>query len=587
MLNAVVKDGEVERGLDAVFTEAERVARFGFTATELARQKAILLRSFEQGLAERERQQSASLADEYSRHVTSREPIPGIVYEHALAARFIPEVTLEEVNRVAKDFIGDRSRVVLVSAPRKEGLARPTEAQLAAVIAAVSGKTITAYTESSDLLPLMPTLPRPGSIVETTTKPAMQITEWRLSNGARVVLRPTDFKQDEVLFRAISPGGTSLASDADFTTAESAAGIIGAGGLGSFSTVELRKVLAGKVASVGASIGETEESLAGGGSPKDLETLFQLIHLRFTAPRADETIFGIILQQSKAVLANQRATPEFAFSEALISAMTNDHPRARPMTVERLNELDLGKAEAFYRDRFADASDFTFFFVGTFDVAAMRPLVERYLASLPSLNRMETFKDVGIDPPARVVERTVEKGLEPKSQSALIFAGPMTYNQQERIAIRSLSMVLEKRLREILREDLGGTYGVSVAGNYDKLPDEEFSIAVNFGSAPEKAELLMQNVFKEIAALKADGPTGAQVDEVKTQLTREYETSSKLNNWLISQIYFKYYYGEDPETLLKLPSYYAGISAAMIQAAARTYLDTSRYVKVVLMPEKK
>ena len=587
MLNAVVKEDQIERGLDAIFTEAERVVRFGFTPTELSRQKAILLRSYEQALAERDRQLSSSLADEYGRHVTAREAIPGIAYEHALAARFVPEITLEEVNNVAKDFIGDRNRVVLVSAPKKDGLILPTEDKLAGVIKGVSTKTLTAYTETTDLQPLMASTPTPGSIVNTTTRPAMQITEWQLSNGAKVVLRPTDFKQDEVLFRAISAGGTSLASDADLTAAENAATLIGFGGLGQFSAVELRKVLAGKVANVSAGVSETEETLAGNASAKDLETLFQLIHLRFTQPRADATIFTILIEQLKSILANQTATPEFAFSQALISALTNDHPRARPMTADRIGELDLKKAEAFYKDRFADASDFTFVFVGNFDLVAMRPLVEKYLASLPSLNRRETFKDHGVDPARGVIERRVEKGIEPKSQTSIVFAGPMQYDQTQRVAIRAMTSVLETRLREILREDLGGTYGVSVSGSYEKFPDEEYNISIDFGSSPERADTLSQSVFKEIENLKANGPTAAQVNDVKTLLTRDFETNMKQNGWLISQLYFKYHYGEDVEGLLKIPEYYAAITATTIQDAAKRYLDPKNYVKVVLMPQKK
>jgi zinc protease len=415
----------------------------------------------------------------------------------------------------------------------------------------------------------------------------MQITEWQLSNGARVILRPTDYKKDEVLFRAVSPGGTSLASDADFIPANTAAELMGVGGVGKFSTIELRKVLAGKVAGVSAEIDETEESMSGGASPKDLETLFQLIHLNFTEPRADETLFKIVVEKAKAMLANQAATPDFAFNEALVSALTQDHPRARPFKVEDVPQMNLQKSLAFYKDRFGDASDFTFVFVGTFEVEAMRPLVERYLASLPSLSRRETFKDTGINPPKGIVERRVEKGLEPKSQTSLVFAGPMQYNQAERIAIRSLSLVLETRLREILREDLGGTYGVSVSGDYSKLPDEEFSVGIDFGSAPDRADALLQSVFKDIAALKANGPTAAQVNDVKTLLTREFETNSKQNGWLLTQLYLKYLYGEEPESLLKVPDYYAGITAAMIQEAAKKYLDVNRYVKVVLLPQKK
>jgi zinc protease len=251
--------------------------------------------------------------------------------------------------------------------------------------------------------------------------------------------------------------------------------------------------------------------------------------------------------------------------------------------------MDLDRTLAFYKDRFADASDFTFVFVGSFDPAALRPFVERYVASLPSIGRKETFKDANIRTPSAVVERKVEKGIEPKSQTNIVFSGPFDYNQEQRIVIRAAASILQTRLREILREDLGGTYSVSVGASYEKVPRQEYSLFVDFGSSPDRAEELAKRVFAEIEAFKANGPTDKQVADAKEGFLRDYETQIKTNGYLLTQISFKYQYGEEGElpVLFDLPAWYNRLSASSIKEAAQRYLNTKRYVKVTLMPEKR
>jgi zinc protease len=348
----------------------------------------------------------------------------------------------------------------------------------------------------------------------------------------------------------------------------------------------LGKVMTGKVASVSAQIGELEEGLSGRASTKDLESLFQLAHLRFTAPRADPVIFGVMTSQMKAMMANQRATPEFAFAEALAEALYQGHPRRKTPSPEMLDQLNLDKAMAFYKDRFADAGDFTFVFVGTIDPAVLRPLAERYLASLPSTGRKETWRDLGVTYPMSVVERTVRKGIEPKSQTSLTFHGPFSHTQDERVAIRAMADVLQTRLREALREELGGTYSVGAGAGYSRIPRSEFTISISFGSDPTRADALTKRVFEEIAKFQAEGPTEKQMTDVKAALARDFETSSRQNLWVLGQIVAKYQNNEPAHTLLEVPSYYAKLDAATIQAAAKRYLDTANFVKVVLLPEK-
>ena len=583
-LGAAVRENGVENGLDAIFTEAARVAAFGFTEPELDRQKTNMLRAFERAIAEKDNQQSDDLAAEYIRNFTTDEPIPGIAYEYELYKRFVPAITLAELNQMAATLSPNRNRTVIVSAPEKPGLVLPTEAKLAAVMTSAARKTLTAYEDTASREPLLKAAPAPGRVVSTTTKAAYGITEWTLSNGVRVILKPTTFRQDEVLVTAFSPGGTSLASDADLIPAETAAQVVGAGGLGTFDSVNLRKVLTGKVASAGASIGDYFEEVNGSASPKDLETLFQTIYLRFTQPRSDPTIFSVLTDQLKVALANQRNTPEFAFNEAFASAMWQDNIRAKPMTLENVADMNLDKSMAFYRNRFADASDFTFVFVGSFDPNGIRPFVETYLATLPSTGRKESWKDVGLRRATGIVQRRVMKGLEAKSQTRLTFSGPFEFNQQRRVTIRAMAMVLEGTLREALREDLGGTYGVSVSANYSKIPVADYSVSISFSSAPERADALVQVALDKIAELKSDGPDDRDVANIREIMLREYESNTRQNGFFLREIAARYQHGEDLTDLFALPEFYRKIDAAAVQAAARQYFGANM-VRIQQFPE--
>ena len=586
-LFALVKEGETERGTEAILSEAERVSRFGFTAPELERQKQNMLRNYERYAIEKENTESGDRADEYVRNFLTGEPLPSADDEYALHQKQLPGITLAEVNQLAKEWFPDRNRMVIVEAPEKAGVAAPDQAKLAAVLKSIGSKELKPYVETVAGSSLLDAAPAPGKVVKTTTRESIGITEMELSNGVKVVLKPTNFKEDEILFRAASPGGTSLAPDSEYIPASTASQLVAAGGVGKFSAIDLRKMMAGKVASATPFINELNEGLTGNSSKKDLETMFQLIYLRFTQPRADANAFAAQATQTKALLTNQAAVPEFSFTNALMSARYQNHLRRRLMTAEMVDQWSLDKSMAFYKDRFADASDFTFTFIGSFDLPTIQPLIEKYLGSLPSLKRKETWKDVGVRTPNDVVVKRVEKGVEPKSLSAIVFTGPFEYTQQNRIAIRAMSEILQRRLLEKIREELSGTYGVSAAPSYSRIPNPEYAITIDFGSSPDRSEALVKRVFDEIEKFKTEGPTEQQLTDERETLTREFERNSKLNNWLVAQISFRYENGEDPAGIWSFADQYKKIDKAMILDAAKKYLDTRRYVEVMLFPEKK
>ena len=586
-LFALAKHDSIERALETLLDEAERVARFGFTATELERQKQSVLLNYQRLAIEKDNTLSANRAGEYVRNFLIDETLPSADDEYALHQRFLPEIKLDEINKLAKEWFSGRNRLVVVNAPEKPGLVIPDETKLAAVLKGVAAKDLKPYVDTVSSAVLLESIPAPGKVTGTTTKEAAGITEWELSNGVKVVLRPTTFRADEILFRATSPGGTSLASDKDYIPASTATQVIASGGVGKFNVIDLRKYLTGKTASAGPFIGELEEGLSGSSSRKDMETMFQLIYLRFTQPRADANAFGVQSSQMRTMLANQSSSPEFAFFQALNNTRYQNHLRRRPLTSADADQLNLDKSLEFYKDRFADASDFTFFFVGSFDLETIKPLAERYLGSLPSIRRKETWKDVGARTVPGVVEKRVEKGSEPKSMAAIVFSGPFQFDQSHRVEVRAMSEILQTRLLEVIREELGGTYSITAGANYQKIPTPEYSITIQFGSAPERTEALIKRVFEEIEKLKVNGPTEKQLNDEKEALLREFETNVKTNSWLLTQIFQRYYIAEDPAGLWNIPEFYKKIDAATIQQAAKTYLNTKNFVEVTLFPEKK
>jgi zinc protease len=588
-LNALVKENAVENAMRALLTEAERVARFGFTETELARQKANVLRNYERVALEKENAMADSKADEYVRNFLVGETLPSADDEYALHQRFVPGITLSETNKLAREWfpVSPQNRLVIVTAPEKSGVAVPDESKLAAIIKEVPTAEVKAYVDTVGSAALLASLPAPGKISKAVRDEKTGVTTWELANGVRVLLKPTDFQADEIVFRASSPGGTSLVSDADYVPANSATQIITAGGLAKFSAIDLQKMLAGKIASATPFIGELQEGFFGNSSRKDLETMFQLIYLNFTQPRADANAFAVQATQARTFMTNQSVSPDFAFFEALTNSRYQNHPRRRMNTAATVDEWNLEKSMAFYKDRFADASDFTFFFVGSFDETMMKPLVERYLGSLPSLGRKESWKDVGVKIPTGIVEKRVEKGIEPKSRAAIVFSGPFVFDQSQRVAIRAMSDILQNRLLEVIREELGGTYSITAGANYSKFPKPEYSITIEFGSSPERTDDLIKRVFEEIEKFKSSGPTEKQLNDEKEALIREFETNSKQNGYVLSQMYLRNFHGEDLGGIWMIPEYYKKLDAATVKEAAKLYLDTKNYIKVTLFPEKK
>lgn len=587
LLSAIVRDGGIETGLEALLREAKRVDQHGFLPSELERAKASLLRGLETAYLQRDQAESGSLADEYVAHFLVQEPSPGIAWEFQTAQQVLPTVTLEEVNALGRRWITNNNRVIAVSAPEKADVPVPSEQEILQVFRRADGETVTAWTETVSDAPLVANPPEPGRIVSESRIEELNLTDWRLSNGVRVLVKPTDFKADEVMMTAWSPGGVSLVSDEDYVEASLATLAVERGGVGEFPSIELGKKLAGKRAAVSTNIGALTETVSGSGSPRDLELMLQLVYLRITQPRRDTAAFNALRAQFLPFLANRAADPGQVFGDTINVTMGSNHPRAQPLTAEMVEAMNYDRAFEIYRERFADASDFTFLFVGNVNVDSLRPLVAQWLGSLPSLNRGEQWRDVGMHPPEGVVEKTVRKGMEPRATTVAFFTGPIEFSAAERYALRSVSELLEMKLLETMREALGGIYSVNVGGQATRNPRPEYQIVISFTSAPEKADTLFQVILDEIARIKAQGVSEEDVQKVREQQVRTQEVSLKENSYWLGNIAARLQNGEDPRGLLTYEQdFIRKLTGEQIRDAARRFFNTERYARFVLLPER-
>ena len=585
VLSATAREGAAVRALEALLTESERARRHGFEESELERAKVNTLRSVDRAWDERDKTHSTAYVREYQRNFLTAEPFPGIAYERELARRYVPDIELAEVNAVADSWIHDHDRVILASGPEKEGLERPRKEELLAAFDRIDKVEVAAWEDDVGEGALVPVRPSPGRIVERSTIEELEVTEWRLSNGVRVVLRPSDFKNDEILVASFSPGGASLVSDDDWLEANVAASVAQLSGFGNFSLTQLNKALAGKVARVGPAIGPLFEGISGRGSPRDLETLFELIYLSGTSPRRDAEAYESFLTRQGALLRNQSAMPRVAWARALQEVLTREHPRRRMITEEMLAGLDQERVFAVYEDRFRDFSDFTFFFAGSFELDAIEPLVETWLGGLPSIGREEAWRDVGVRMPEGRIERTVYKGLEEQSQVALVYSGPFEQSQLNRYRLSSMISLLRDRLRDRLREELGGTYGAHVAGGSDRIPVSTFAVQIIFGCDPDRVEELLQAVDQEIARIRTDPATDEEVARIRERQRRSRETARETNGFWLSALQSAYRFEEDPLLILEHEKLFDELDAEMIAGAAEDYLGGENVVQVLLMPE--
>ncbi|WP_158797272.1 pitrilysin family protein [Pedobacter sp. L105] len=579
------KPGELERGFKAAWRETERLKRFGFTITELERAKTAYLNNIESTLKEKSKTNSASYIKEYQAYFLTDEAAPGIEKEYQLTKDHLPGISLTDVNSLASTYITNTNRDILILAPEKEKSSLPDESVINSWLKAVAAEILTPYKDDVSSKPLLSNIPIPGKIKNEVLNKKLNITTITLSNGLKVLLKPTDFKNDQIIFSAFASGGTSLYSDADYQSAASASAIIASSGVGNYNTGELSKYLEGKQTGVKPYITERFQGISGGSTPKALETAMQLVYAYFTEPRIDTAIFKGIITRSKASLANRANDPGTVFSDTVSAVMGGYNSRRTAPTLQKLAQINPDKAYRIYKERFADAGNFTFTFVGNIDLNIIKPLLEKYLGSLPSVNQHEQAKDLNIQPPLGRMEKTVYKGSEPKATVYLIFNGKYDYSPGNNVKMNALKETLEIRLLERLREDESGVYSPGVEVSKTKLPQQRYNFVVYFSCAPQNVDQLIASALDEINKLKTEGPPQANLDKWRAEDKTSFEPQLKTNDFWLGYLNGQLQNDQDLDQIDHYNDLLNTVKPDDVKSMAGKYLSGENYIKLILMPE--
>ena len=581
---AVSRSGEFELAVKAIMAEIERAKKFGFTVTELERAKQNSLIGFSNAYQNKSRAMSVGYVSQYIQNFTYGEPIIGVDYEFNYYNNNITKISVADINELAIKYAALPNRVILVQGPEAEKSNMPGEATILAWIND-AGKNITAYVDEKDE-PLLDKLPVAGKVVKTEQDSSISITKLTLSNGAKVILKPTDFTNNQILISGYSFGGTSLASDADFVSAKFADQIIPVSGIGNITQAQLDKRFNDRKANISPYISEFTHGISGSAAPADFEMAMQLLHLYFTQPRKDAATWQEEIKRQKTAVVKKAIDPLSAYQDTAKAILTNHNPRARSFTVTELEAASLDKAYQFYKDRFADASGFTFTFVGSFAVKDIIPYLEVYLGSLPSTNKNETYKNSKIYPQPGKVTKTITKGTNEKASVQLTYSGSYIYNEDNNLQMGALEEAINMKLGTRLTEEEGAfTPGASM--NYSKIPEGRYEITVYFDATPANVDKLINMTFEEINKLKTNGADDKEIKNFVLKEAQQTKTNFRQNIFWAGYLNTTSQNQEDPGKLINRVQSLLKVTAQSTKEAANKYFNDTNLIKLVLLPEKK
>jgi zinc protease len=582
---AVANNNELDKAIKSLLVENKRVLLHGFTQTELDRAKTDYLRGLEKEFAEKDKMENDAYVWQYYSNFLQKEPTPGIEYDFAFGNQVVPGITLDEINAQAKQWVRDENRVVSVMALEAEGITVPHEQEIRDIIAAVALEEVQPYVDKVSDKPLIAEEPVPVPVDKKAKDKTLGTVGWAFENGVKVVIKTTDFKEDEIQMKAYSPGGSSLYAIKDMVSADFATQVAYQSGLGDFDRIALDKMLSGKILYVFPEISLNTEGFSGNCSSKDLETMLQLIYLYFTAPRADESAFNSSMKMYKAMVDNKAVEPETALQDTVMVLMANYNPRVRPMTSEILNEASLKRARSIFKERFGDPGSFTFYFVGNIDPAAAKPMMEKYLGGLPKVTRNETWVDNNIRPPEGKVSRQIVREMKvPKGTVNINYTGTFDFDDfQARLNLTALCDILDVRYVETIREEQGGTYGAAVYEQMDKYPYENYQVTIFFDCDPQNAEKLKGIVYQEIEKLKTEGPTEKDLHGVIENKLKTHQERLRQNDYWLNLIFKRDFYASDLMEYKKYDDYVNSMTKESLKAAAQQFFG-GNIVEVMLLP---
>ncbi|HEX5024300.1 MAG TPA: insulinase family protein, partial [Agriterribacter sp.] len=576
-----------DSALTAALEELERAKRFGFTEAELDRAKKNMLASYEKSYNDRNKTESSNFVDEYIQHFLQHDPIPGIAAEYEAAKYFLPVIHVDDVNAIAGQLKSEKNVFAFIMGPQKENTKLPSPGALLQLVALAENADVKPYEENVIATDLLAHEPKAGKVVNKKTNSLLGTTELTLSNGVTVTLKSTDFKNDEVLMTASRYGGTSNYNVADKYNANYALPVINAMGYGNFSPTNLQKALSGKTITATPFIGPTMEGINGSSTVKDLESMFQLAYLKLTQPRVDTGLFKSFIQKNKGQLALLGANPQASFIDTAFAVFYHNNPLA-PIHVPKpayFDSIQLGRAIAIYKERLGDATGLHFIFTGNFKEEQIIPLIETYIASLPSTNRKTGYVDQKVRPIEGKKELVIYKGEEQKSLILSFYYGEVPCSEDLAFKASALTEVLNIRIIEELREKIQGIYGGGIFGGLDKTPYPSFQFAVQLPCGPEKVDTLLKAMQNEIDAIIKNGPSQENLNKVKQQWREAHKQELKENGPWASHLLAAKTEGEDIDRFVNFEKYADKLTTKDIQEAAKLLLNGKNKYTAILMPE--
>ena len=583
----VSKPGQFEDGFKAVVRELDRFQRFGFTESEFKRAISSISKNNESSYVERDKRKSDSYVNTYLNHFLNDGPALGNEDRYELTKQLLPTLTLKEVEDIAKEFYVDTNRDVLILAPETDKDKLPDEAAVNSWFDSIDKEDLKAYEDKVSDLPMLSKAPVKGSIKSEKSIDKIETKEIILSIGVKVLLKPTKFKNDEISINAYSPGGTSLYSDADYMSASFAGNLVNSSGIGQLNTVELQKSLTGKDVNISPYISERAEGLRGSTDKESLKTAFEMIYGYFTEPRIEDDVFQSVISKQKDMMANRENDPNFVYSDAIQRTLYGNSIRRVPYSLKDLENVNQAKALEIYKDRFADASDFTFVIVGSFTEDEIKPYLEEYLAALPTTNRKEEAKDLNLYENNKGVEKVVNKGKEAKAMVRLTMYGDYTYNEQENLNTSALETILTNKLLERLREEESGVYGTGARFSVSKFPTPRYTFMIGFGTSVDKYQPLINSAIDVIKKIKAEGPSQVDLDKFKIEEKRQLEINLRENGFWAGQLLGSVQNDTDPTKVTRYLEELDKVSIESVKAAANKYLKEENFYKFILLPDAK
>ena len=586
-INATAKPNEEAIALETILTENERAVRYGFLDSELERLKTNMLVSLESSYKEKDKTHNESYIGEMQANFLEQEPIIDVDYYYNYMKQLIPSITVEEINAQVKEWNDGKNMSIVITGP-SEGVTHLTEEECLAIMEKVKKADIAPYVDSASEASLISEDLKGGKIVETKQLPEFDAVEWTLDNGAKVVFRHADYEKDDVSLTSYSAGGTSLYGLDMLASANNAASFVGNFGLGDFDAITLGKMLTGKMANTGVSIGGLSESVSGSSTPQDVETMLQMVYLRFEKPRFDRDIFESIISRNKAMMPMMANQPQKIMQDSLQRIMSNYNERSMLFNEEYLNKISFEQIEQVYRDRIKDASDFTFFIVGNIDEETIKPLVEKYIGSIKDEEREETWKDNGVRGPKGLTERVIELDLQdPKATVITNFSKEMPYSMYNSICNSILQGVLDLRYTENIREKEGGTYGVGVSAGSSRIPYSEYSMTMQFDCDPARAEHLKTLIYAETEKLQKEAPTEEEMNKVISNMEKSREQSKNHNKYWMNALYSYYVTGINTADPKNYEDILSKITAKDIQKFAQKLFKGADVIDVIFTPKAK